>query len=151
MKKIITLLFITVSLSYAEISGVTYFEYEDNLSLTRNYFTYKNDISDELSFTFQTDVGKSTYTNWGIWCTHAIDGDEIDAKDMSDCEGSGGVWLDPFLWYGDDADAGLEVYLKKAQLDWKINNDTKIVIWAIRIINADRFIPIKASKTKKLN
>ena len=58
MKTYITLLFITFSISYANISGVAYFEFEDSFSLSRTYFTYKTDISDELSFKLQTDVGR---------------------------------------------------------------------------------------------
>jgi len=130
MKNIITLLLLIFSLSYANgISGVTYFEYDDSFSLTRNYFTYKNDISDQLSFTFQTDVGKSTYTNWGIWCAHPTTGLEMSADNIGSCESGGGLWWDPLLSYGDDA--RLEVYLKKAQLDWKINNNTKITMGLI--------------------
>ena len=79
------------------ISGVSFFEYHtgdvDKLGethgfkLSRAYFTYKNSISDELSFTLQTDVGR----------------------------------LDPQV--NDDR---WVVYLKKAQLDWKIKNNIKI-------------------------
>ena len=58
MKNKFVILLLTLSLSYAKFSGVTYFEYEDNFSLSRTYFTYKTDISEELSFKFQTDVGE---------------------------------------------------------------------------------------------
>ena len=44
--------------SSSSISGVAYFEYEDSFALSRTYFTYKNTVSDELSFKFQTDVGR---------------------------------------------------------------------------------------------
>ena len=44
--------------SSSSISGVAYFEYEDSFALSRTYFTYKNTMSDELSFKFQTDVGR---------------------------------------------------------------------------------------------
>jgi len=58
MKKQLFTLLLTLSLSYAGFSGVTYFQYDDSFALTRTYFTYKTDISDELSFKFQTDVGR---------------------------------------------------------------------------------------------
>ena len=59
IKIILTSLFI-LSYSFSnEISGVTYFEYsEDVFSISRTYFTYKKTISDELSFVLQTDIGK---------------------------------------------------------------------------------------------
>ena len=67
------------------ISGVAYFEHSDDaFSLSRTYLTYKNSISDELSFQFQTDVGQ----------------------------------------IGDDD--RLTAYLKKAQLDWKVLDGTKV-------------------------
>ena len=44
--------------SSSSISGVAYFEYEDSFALSRTYFTYKNTVSDELSFKFQVDVGQ---------------------------------------------------------------------------------------------
>ncbi len=86
MKKIlIPIIFITFLLAN-DISGVSYFNFsEDNgFGLSRTYFTYQNEISEELSFTFQTDVGK----------------------------------------VGDDD--RWTAYLKKAQLDWKIENGIKI-------------------------
>ncbi len=59
MKKI-TLLMILTSFFFSEgnLSGVTYFTYDDNFSLTRTYFTYKKAVSDDVSFKFQTDVGQ---------------------------------------------------------------------------------------------
>jgi len=39
------------------ISGVAYFTYDDNFSISRTYFTYKKTVSDDLSFKFQTDIG----------------------------------------------------------------------------------------------
>ena len=46
------------------ISGVTYFQYGDGtFNLSRVYFTYKKTISDDMSFTFQTDVTQSKYYN----------------------------------------------------------------------------------------
>ena len=63
MKKtvlVFTLLCVT-SLSFCGISGVSYFHFsEDGFGLSRAYFTYKNEISDELSFKFQTDVGSQS-------------------------------------------------------------------------------------------
>ena len=69
-----------------DISGVSYFNYSsrDGFGLSRTYFTYKKDISDELSFKFQTDVG-------------AVGDDDR--------------WT---------------AYLKKAQLDWTIDEGMKI-------------------------
>jgi len=86
MKKIILTSLFILSYSFSnEISGVTYFEYsEDVFSISRTYFTYKKTISDELSFTMQTDIGK----------------------------------------VGDDDRS--TVYLKKAQLNWKLNKDIKL-------------------------
>ena len=81
------------------ISGVTFFEYHSGdldkanekhgFKLSRAYLTYKNDISDELSFKFQTDVGQVANDN---------------------------RWT---------------AYLKKAQLDWKMNNGMKISLGLI--------------------
>ena len=86
MKKIILTSLFILSYSFSnEISGVTYFEYsEDVFSISRTYFTYKKTISDELSFTMQTDIGK------------------VGEDDRS------------------------TVYLKKAQLNWKLNKDIKL-------------------------
>ena len=60
MKRIIIILTAGFSMlfSSSSISGVAYFEYEDSFALSRTYFTYKNTVSDELSFKFQTDVGR---------------------------------------------------------------------------------------------
>lgn len=58
MKKQFIISLLALSNTYAGISGVAYFEYDDSFSLSRTYFTYKTDISDELSFKFQTDVGR---------------------------------------------------------------------------------------------
>tara|TARA_B100000900_G_scaffold35177_3_gene26487 strand:+ start:7045 stop:7977 length:933 start_codon:yes stop_codon:yes gene_type:complete len=96
MKKII-LLITVVSLSFSEgISGVAYFGYDDNFTLSRVYFTYKKSISDDLSFKFQTDVGK-------------IDDASSDGQD------------------GDvDNDNRWMAFLKKAHIDWKVANETKL-------------------------
>ena len=57
--KIIILMFTGITLLFSNnISGVAYFEFEDSFSLSRTYFTYKTEVSDELSFKFQTDVSK---------------------------------------------------------------------------------------------
>ena len=60
MKRIALILIAGFSMlfSSSSISGVAYFEYEDSFALSRTYFTYKNTVSDELSFKFQTDVGR---------------------------------------------------------------------------------------------
>ena len=69
MKIIIFFLTFSLITIKAQISGVAFYNYNYNLSdkisgpeknsfsLDRVYFTYKSIISDELSFTFQTDVG----------------------------------------------------------------------------------------------
>jgi len=87
MKKILSIITLTGLMFSNNISGVTYFEFEDSFSLSRTYFTYKKDISDELSFKFQTDVGR-------------LD-DNVDDE----------------RWTG---------FLKKAQLDWKVDSNMKI-------------------------
>ena len=88
MKKILIISSLTLSmLISSDISGVSYFEFEDSFSLNRTYFTYKKDVSDDVSFKLQTDVGR------------------LDS----------GV-----------SDDRLAVYLKKAHLDWKVSQDTKI-------------------------
>ena len=96
MKNYILTLLLTFSLSYANISGVAYFEYEDSFALSRTYFTYKTDISDELSFKFQTDVGAIDNAET------SVDGEDVDNDDR---------WT---------------AFLKKAQLDWKVNPNMKI-------------------------
>ena len=96
MKNYILTLLLTFSLSYANISGVAYFQYEDRFALSRTYFTYKTDISDELSFKFQTDVGAIDNAET------SIDGEDVDNDDR---------WT---------------AFLKKAQLDWKVNPNMKI-------------------------
>ena len=60
MKRIALILIAGFSMLFSSgsISGVTYFEYEDSFDISRTYFTYKNTVSDELSFKFQTDVGR---------------------------------------------------------------------------------------------
>ena len=64
------MLLISPVFSNGKMSGVSYFDYtydltedapnDDGFSLSRTYLTYKNDISDELSYKFQTDVGNLT-------------------------------------------------------------------------------------------
>ena len=86
MKKMLCVLFMfSAIMAEGKISGVSYFNYECDLtenatndagfSFTRTYLTYKNDISDELSFKFQSDINYKT--------------------------------------------SPVNLYLKKAQLDWK--------------------------------
>lgn len=97
MKKIILLITIaSLSFSDGKISGVSYFGYEDNFTLSRVYFTYKKSISDDLSFKFQTDVGK-------------IDDASSDGQD-------GDV----------DNDNRWMAFLKKAHIDWKVADKAKI-------------------------
>ena len=85
MKQILLLIISATFLFSNDISGLSYFEYSDNqFSLSRTYLTYSNKISDDLSFKFQTDVGKV---------------------------GNDNRWT---------------AFLKKAQLNWKINNDVNV-------------------------
>ena len=60
MKNNLIILMSITSIAYCDISGVTYFNYssDDGFGMKRTYFTYKNQISDELTFKFQTDVGQ---------------------------------------------------------------------------------------------
>ena len=90
------ILFIIISLGFVfsnNISGVAYFNYSEDsgFGLSRTYFTYKSEISDELSFKFQTDIGQ-----------------------LSESEGDP---AEDYRW---------TAYLKKAQLDWKVNDGMKI-------------------------
>jgi len=88
MKKmqLAVLMFCFSSLALGDISGVSYFSFsEDGFELKRTYFTYKSQISEDLSFKFQTDIGSNS---------------PVDNR-----------WI---------------VYLKKAQLDWKVNDGMKM-------------------------
>ena len=69
MKKILLLsLFIITIYGQGKFSGVTYFDYTYDLTedaandagfgLKRVYFTYKQDLSENISYKFQTDVGQ---------------------------------------------------------------------------------------------
>ena len=68
--------------SSSNISGVTYFEYEDSFDISRTYFTYKNTVSDELSFKFQVDVGQIDDANTQTtgFCSDLI------SLNQTDCE-----------------------------------------------------------------
>ncbi len=101
MKKILLLpLFIIVVYGQEQFSGVTYFDYTYDLTedtandagfgLKRVYFTYKQDLSENMSYKFQTDVGQLEVGNFD-------DDDQLD-----------GTKKTQFV-----------AYLKKAQLDWK--------------------------------
>ena len=123
--------------SSSSISGVTYFEYEDSFSLSRTYFTYKTDISDELSFKFQTDVGKIDDANTQTtgFCSDltslnqttceagddGIAGDDDTTPD-TDESADDGSWT-PVAADNDNRWMG---FLKKAQLDWKVDSNMKI-------------------------
>ena len=97
MKKIILTLSLFSFLVCDGISGVTYFKHADGtFSLSRVYFTYDKTISDNLSFKFQTDVGQAA--------------NRVVALASGDLSYSN-VY---------------EVYLKKAQLDWLIDESTSI-------------------------
>ena len=132
MKKKLLTLFLTLSLSYAGISGVAYFEYNDNFSLSRTYFTYKTDISDELSFKFQTDVGEIDDVNTQAtgFCSDGISIDQATCEAINDCDQDGPL-ADPCFWtYTQDVavdnDNRWMGFLKKAQLDWKVDSNMKI-------------------------
>ena len=72
MKKVtIFLTFLTV-LFCDGISGVSYFEYNNGdasqdeqhgFYMVRTYLTYKNSISDDVSYKFQADIGRINDTN----------------------------------------------------------------------------------------
>ena len=54
------ILFIIISLGFVfsnNISGVAYFNYSEDsgFGLSRTYFTYKSEISDELSFNLENE------------------------------------------------------------------------------------------------
>ena len=84
--KLTIIMFCFSSLVLGDISGVSYFSFsEDGFELKRTYFTYKSQISEDLSFKFQTDIGSNS---------------PVDNR-----------WI---------------VYLKKAQLDWKVNDGMKM-------------------------
>ena len=60
MKKVLPLIFLTTFIFSDGISGVSYFSYsdDDGFGLSRTYFTYKKEISNNFSYIFQTDVGQ---------------------------------------------------------------------------------------------
>ena len=129
MKNYILTLLLTFSLSYANISGVAYFEYEDSFALSRTYFTYKTDISDELSFKFQTDVGKIDDVNTQAtgFCSDGTSEDQETCEAITNiCDGSSAC----FWTYAQDVDVDNDNrwmgFLKKAQLDWRVNPNMKI-------------------------
>ena len=68
MKKILLSLLLTIIYTQGTFSGLTYFDYtydltedaenDDGFGLKRVYFTYKQDLSENISYKFQTDVGQ---------------------------------------------------------------------------------------------
>ena len=109
MKKITIFLLFSTVLFCDGFSGVSYFEYHTGdvdeiyethgFKLSRVYLTYKKAVSDQLSFKFQVDVGKL---------------DDISVHD-------------PLLgWVSSSNDDRWTVFLKKAQLDWKLKKDMKL-------------------------
>ena len=68
MKKILLSLLLTIIYTQRTFSGLTYFDYtydltedaenDDGFGLKRVYFTYKQDLSENISYKFQTDVGQ---------------------------------------------------------------------------------------------
>ena len=104
MKKILLLpLFIIAVYGQGQFSGVTYFDYTYDLTedavndagfgLKRVYFTYQKELSESVSYKFQTDVGQL----------------KIDDVSVDD-DGNVSVSNDKTQFVA---------YLKKAQLDWK--------------------------------
>tara|TARA_Y100000994_G_scaffold206940_1_gene179290 strand:+ start:492 stop:1571 length:1080 start_codon:yes stop_codon:yes gene_type:complete len=109
MKKITIFLLFSTVLFCDGFSGVSYFEYHTGdvdeiyethgFKLSRVYLTYKKAVSDQLSFKFQVDVGKL---------------DDISV-------------YDPVAgWVSSSNDDRWTVFLKKAQLDWKLKKDMKL-------------------------
>ena len=106
MKKLLLLpLFIIAVYGQGQFSGVTYFNYTYDLTedaandagfgLKRVYFTYKQDLSENISYKFQTDVGQLDVAN--------INSDgELDGSKKTQ----------------------FVAYLKKAQLDWKFSTNS---------------------------
>tara|TARA_Y100001936_G_scaffold167381_1_gene163605 strand:+ start:2770 stop:3768 length:999 start_codon:yes stop_codon:yes gene_type:complete len=105
MKKILLMSLLFASIySQGTFSGVTYFDYTYDLAkdatndagfgLNRVYFTYQKEISDGISYKFQTDVGQLEVF------------DDVDV----DVDGEILVSTDKTQFVA---------YLKKAQLDWK--------------------------------
>ena len=105
MKKILLMSLLFASIySQDTFSGVTYFDYTYDLTkdatndagfgVNRVYFTYQKEISDEISYKFQTDVGQLEVF------------DDVDVDD----DGEILVSTDKTQFVA---------YLKKAQLDWK--------------------------------
>ena len=104
MKKILLLPLLLITI-YAQgnFSGVTYFDYTYNLtkdaandagfSLKRVHFTYQQELSKNISYKFQTDVGQL---------------DVIELPDDGLCCSDTKTQKTQFV-----------AYLKKAQLDWK--------------------------------
>ena len=144
MKKILLMSLLFTSIySQGTFSGVTYFDYTYDLTkdatndagfgLNRVYFTYQKEISDEISYKFQTDVGQlEVFDDFTLtdpsYCEDGIQQNQEDCEAITDCDGDG-VAEDPCQWT--IVEPGIEdlnintkntqfaAYLKKAQLDWK--------------------------------
>lgn len=75
MKNIILISTIILGIPFANgFSGVSYFGYSEDsgFELTRTYLTYKKEMSSELAFTFQTDVGQvGTDDRWDVYLKKA--------------------------------------------------------------------------------
>ena len=107
MKKMLCVLFIfSVMMAEGKISGIGFFNYtydlteeasgadKSSFAFNRIYFTYSNTISDQISFKFQTDVGRFDLVDY-----------DKEAKIATIDES-------PEMGH-------LFAYIKKAQLDWK--------------------------------
>ena len=101
MKKILfVFLALSIILPQGKISGIGFYNYSHNVSIPdersfsfdRIYLTYKNNISDDISFKFQTDVGRLVL---------------VEEDD------NGSIIL--------GNKSNLFTYIKKAQLDWKLS------------------------------
>ena len=81
MKKLIIISSFISGLFCGDISGVSYFNYATGdadageahgFSIERAYLTYENDVSDKVSFKFQTDVKNSGDGNgWSLYLKNA--------------------------------------------------------------------------------
>ena len=60
MKNILIPIILSTSLFSNNISGISYFNYsdDDGFGMSRTYFTYKKEISNNFSYILQTDVGQ---------------------------------------------------------------------------------------------
>ena len=112
MKRVLCIMLLSsLMIGEGKISGTGFFNYTSDLTdgvsgsdkssfgFDRVYFTYKNSVSDNISFKFQTDVGRFDF---------------VDEDDDGNAIVGG--------------KSHLFAYIKKAQLDWK-TPISKMPIW----------------------